>query len=186
MSTTAGAAAAAAPSTGGQNAAAPSNEQQQAQQQQQQQPNDPIVQWVVLRRDLWGGASGWPLGPIVAQACHASAAALFAHLDDPDTQAYVAPNAIDGMHKVVLEVKTEAQLRSLSGKLEAAGVAHKLWVEQPEDVPTALATKPYRRSAVAQHFKKLQLCKAAVGGAGGGGNGGNGGGGGGGTTSGGE
>jgi hypothetical protein len=69
--------------------------------------------------------------------------------------------------KVVLEVKGEAQLLSLSEKLEAAGVRHKLWVEQPENFPTCLATKPYRRSAVGQHLKKLQLCKAALGGAGG-------------------
>jgi len=67
---------------------------------------------------------------------------------------------------VVLEVKGEAQLSNLSAKLAAAGVLHKLWVEQPENYPTCLATKPYRRSDVAQHFKKLQLCKAALGGAG--------------------
>jgi len=66
--------------------------------------------------------------------------------------------------QVVLEVKGETQLRNLSEKLEAAGVRHKLWIEQPEDYPTCLATKPYRRSEVGQHFKKLQLCKAALGG----------------------
>lgn len=65
---------------------------------------------------------------------------------------------------MVLEVKGEAQLRNLSAKLEAAGVRHKLWVEQPEDYPTCLATKPYRRSAAGAHFRKLQLCKAALGG----------------------
>lgn len=57
------------------------------------------------------------------------------------------------------EVKGETQLRALSAKLLAAGVAHKLWTEQPENIATALATKPYARSEVAMHFKKLDLCK---------------------------
>jgi hypothetical protein len=61
--------------------------------------------------------------------------------------------------QVVLEVKGEPQLRTLSAALSAAGVAHKLWTEQPEDFATCLATKPYPKSAVAAHFKKLNLCK---------------------------
>jgi hypothetical protein len=65
--------------------------------------------------------------------------------------------------QVVLEVKGEVQLLNLSEKLGAAGISHKLWVEQPENFPTCLATKPYRRSEAGQHFKKLQLCKAALG-----------------------
>ena len=66
---------------------------------QQQDENDPIVQWVVLRRDLWGEL-GWPLGPVIAQACHASTAAMFLHLEDEQTRAYVSPGAIDHMHTV--------------------------------------------------------------------------------------
>lgn len=60
---------------------------------------DPIVQWVVLRRDLWTDL-GWPLGPVIAQACHASSAAMFEHLDDALTQEYTAAGNIDHMHKV--------------------------------------------------------------------------------------
>lgn len=42
-----------------------------------------------------------------------------------------------------------------------AGVPCKLWVEQPEDFATCLATAPCRKSLVAPHVKKLQLCKGA-------------------------
>ncbi len=48
---------------------------------------------------------------------------------------------LDGMTTVVLEVPNESQLRRLSSRLEEAGVQHKLWVEQPEDYPTCLATR---------------------------------------------
>lgn len=61
--------------------------------------------------------------------------------------------------QVTLEVKGETQLRNLAQKLEIGGVAHKLWMEQPENFPTCLATKPYRKSEVASFFKSLKLCR---------------------------
>lgn len=61
--------------------------------------NDPIVQYIVLRRDLWA-EQGWPLGPLIAQACHASVAALWLSKDDPASQQYVSDDCIDSMHKV--------------------------------------------------------------------------------------
>lgn len=56
-------------------------------------------------------------------------------------------------------MKGNVQLLDLSKKLEEAGVAHKLWVEQPENIATSLATKPYPKSQVGHFFKKLKLCK---------------------------
>ncbi|NJR42881.1 MAG: hypothetical protein HC767_09710 [Akkermansiaceae bacterium] len=170
--------------------------------------DDPIIQYIILRRDLWAD-QGWPLGPLIAQACHASVAALWLHREDETAQAYVAPESLEHMHKVcsrlcvlqgssptahvtrgasrlvvctsviinryslvlqhyvhhrralvqvVLEVKGEVQLNNLAKKLEEEGVLHKVWVEQPEAYPTALATKPYPKSSIAHHFKKLKLC----------------------------
>lgn len=89
-----------------------------------------------------------------------------AFLPSPPIHARLPPCPLTPAGQVVLEVKSEAQLRNLAGKLAAAGVAHKLWVEQPEGFATCLATKPYRRSAGGHHFRKLQLCKAALGGGG--------------------
>ncbi|KAG5541296.1 hypothetical protein RHGRI_021210 [Rhododendron griersonianum] len=117
---------------------------------------DVLVQYVVLRRDL---IDAWPLGSVVTQGCHASVAAVWSHKDDPHTVDYCSPTNIDSMHKVTLEVKGETQLLNLSEKLRAGGIAHKLWIEQPENIPTCLATKPYPKSMVSSFFKKLKLCK---------------------------
>ena len=122
-------------------------------------PHDPLVQYIVLRKDLWA-SDGWPLGSIVAQACHASTAAMYLNRDDQATIAYQAD--VDAMHKVVLEVKDEAALRALSMKLDEAQVLHKCWIEQPENYATSLATKPDLKSKLAPHFKKLSLSKSKV------------------------
>ncbi|XP_039132212.1 putative peptidyl-tRNA hydrolase PTRHD1 [Dioscorea cayenensis subsp. rotundata] len=115
-----------------------------------------VVQYVVLRRDL---VDTWPMGSVVAQGCHAAVAAVWAHRDHPDTVAYCSDANLDSMHKVTLEVKGEAQIRNLSEKLKVNGIDHKLWIEQPENIPTCIATRPYPRSQVVSFFKKLKLCK---------------------------
>jgi len=61
--------------------------------------------------------------------------------------------------QVVLEVKSQQQLENLSSKLADEGILHKLWIEQPEDYPTCLATKPYRRSQAAPFLKSISSAK---------------------------
>ncbi|XP_059287159.1 uncharacterized protein LOC132040521 [Lycium ferocissimum] len=117
---------------------------------------DTVVQYVVLRRDL---IDTWPLGSVVTQGCHAAVAAIWSHKDDDVTLQYCSPSNLDSMHKVTLEVKGEAQILNLAEKLKAGRIAHKLWIEQPENIPTCLATKPYPKSLVSSFFKKLKLCK---------------------------
>jgi len=58
-----------------------------------------LVQYLVLRKDLWSSLK-WPLGSIIAQACHASTAALWLSKDSPVTTAYCAAQNLDHMHKV--------------------------------------------------------------------------------------
>ncbi|KAJ1446841.1 peptidyl-tRNA hydrolase II domain-containing protein [Pelagophyceae sp. CCMP2097] len=111
------------------------------------------VQWVVLRKDL---KETWPAGALVAQACHASLAAVWQSRDDAATVLYLAE--MDRMHKVVLEVKNVAALEKLSATLTANGVGHKLWIEQPENIATCLATAPVLKADVGHLFKKLRLC----------------------------
>ena len=60
---------------------------------------NPLVQYVVLRRDLWADLD-WPLGSVVAQACHAATAALWLSREEPATSSYCAADNIDHMHKV--------------------------------------------------------------------------------------
>ncbi|XP_061785683.2 putative peptidyl-tRNA hydrolase PTRHD1 [Nerophis lumbriciformis] len=115
-----------------------------------------LVQYVVVRSDLVHKLS-WPLGAVVAQGCHAAMAAIHLHYTDGDTQRYLAE--LDDMHKVVLGAPDEAALSALSETLTQAGVAHKLWIEQPENTPTCLALKPYPKERVQPLLCKFKLLK---------------------------
>ena len=117
---------------------------------------DPLVQYVAIRKDV---VVDWPVGAVAAQAAHAATAALWLSRDAEVTTSYCSPENIDHMRKVVLEAMDESQLLLIASKLEEAGITHKLWVEQPENVPTALAAAPNRKSIVGPFFKKLKLCK---------------------------
>jgi Peptidyl-tRNA hydrolase PTH2 len=48
---------------------------------------------------------------------------------------------------------------NLHKTLEEAGIIHKLWMEQPENIPTALALKPYEKETVQDFFKTLKLMR---------------------------
>ena len=55
-----------------------------------------LVQYVILRTDLKN--IGWPLGAVIAQACHGTALCLDKYKDDEYTNMYLADGS--GMHKV--------------------------------------------------------------------------------------
>ena len=74
---------------------------QQNTQTTQEAAAEDLVQYIVLRKDLWTEKQ-WPLGSVVAQGCHASTAALWLSRDSQATKAYCAPDKLDSMHKVRL------------------------------------------------------------------------------------
>ncbi|KAJ7561074.1 hypothetical protein O6H91_03G012600 [Diphasiastrum complanatum] len=119
---------------------------------------EPLVQYIVVRKDLIKDLK-WPLGSVISQACHAAVAAIWLHKDDQHTMQYCKPDNLEHMRKVTLEVDGETQLLNFAQKLDNASIVHKLWIEQPENIPTCLATKPYRKAEVALFFKKIKLFK---------------------------
>ena len=59
-----------------------------------------LVQYIAVRGDL---VEKWPLGAIMAQACHAATAVMHLFRDDPNTVQYLSD--LDRMHKVILKVR---------------------------------------------------------------------------------
>ena len=66
------------------------------------------------------------------------------------------------MLKVVLEAKDESDLWDVDSKLKEGGIDHVVWREQPENIITAIATKPYAKSAFGTILRHLRLLKCVV------------------------
>ncbi|XP_059172909.1 putative peptidyl-tRNA hydrolase PTRHD1 [Physella acuta] len=116
----------------------------------------PIVQYVVVRGDLITKLQ-WPIGAVIAQACHSCTAVIHLYYNDDTTKEYLGE--LDRMHKIILEAKDEESITKLAENLTSHNIGHKLWIEQPENTPTCLAVKPYRKSDVQQFFKAFKLLK---------------------------
>merc|ERR1712216_112788 len=113
-------------------------------------PSNPLIQYIVIREDL-----GWPLGAVCAQAAHAGIAAVSDARDAncPDTELYTSKGNRPHMRVSVLAIPNTQKLLQLVEKLKNREVKHHLWVEQPENVPVAIATWPARRAVVQKAFK---------------------------------
>ena len=66
------------------------------------------------------------------------------------------------MHKVILEAKDDTELVDISSTLKSNSIDHVLWREQPENVITALATKPCVKSSFGTVLRHLRLLKCFV------------------------
>ena len=112
--------------------------------------------YVVMRSDLVKSHK-WNVGGLISNGAHACMAVVMAHRNDPDVERYTSPDAETQMHKVVLAAKDEGELVETSKMLERHGMAHKVWVEQPEMIRSCLAVKPYPRSIIQPLLKALKL-----------------------------
>jgi len=60
---------------------------------------------------------------------------------------------------LMMQIDDENGLRQLAEVLMANGIDYKLWIEQPENIATCLATKPYPKQEIQQYFFMLKLFK---------------------------
>jgi peptidyl-tRNA hydrolase len=61
-----------------------------------------IIQYIIIRGDLRKTLE-WPVGAIIAQACHACTSVIHCFHNDPYTQSYLSN--LDNMYKIILEVR---------------------------------------------------------------------------------
>lgn len=112
--------------------------------------DDPIIQYIVVRGDL-----DWPRGSLMANASHASVAAIYKTIETDSTKKYL--NYLEDMHKIVLKAENLNELESVELKLKENKISHYKWIEKPEMMPTALATAPLSKLLLKSYFRKLKL-----------------------------
>lgn len=99
---------------------------------------------------------GWPLGAVVAQACHAVSACMARFRDLPEYREYIADENIDGMRKAVLAC-TFRKWTEIKENLVNGEVKFVEWHEQPENVLTAVALVPGLKGSLKPFVSELKL-----------------------------
>ncbi len=98
----------------------------------------------ILTRKYAPQMLAWNKGAVIAQACHAAVAAIARFGEHEMTRAYLAD--LPSMTKIVLATKSAEEYRSILEALKAGSWEHYEWVEQPENVSTCIALRPYPKS----------------------------------------
>ncbi|KAF9764377.1 putative peptidyl-tRNA hydrolase PTRHD1 [Nosema granulosis] len=111
-----------------------------------------IVQYVFLRNDL----KKFSKGALVAQACHSCVKAIEKFKNNVDTINYL--KQIDDMHKVVLKIKQQ-DISDICEYFENNKIDYVTWVEQPENMITALSTRPYTEDTLHEHIEFIKKYK---------------------------
>jgi len=118
-----------------------------------------IVQYVIMRKDLLPNkkSKAFSTGAFIAQACHAAAAALHRFSSTDPTTRFL--NDLENMTVCVLGVEDKIELESLAQTLANGEIPFHLWIEKPENIPTALATAPVEKQAVWELVGHLKLLR---------------------------
>ncbi|KAM0675662.1 peptidyl-tRNA hydrolase domain-containing protein 1 [Gurleya vavrai] len=95
-----------------------------------------IKQIIFLRIDL----NTFSKGALAAQAIHASIKAIQKNANDSETIEYL--QNIDHMTTIILKIK-EADISIIKNYLHENKYMFEPWIEQPENLITAIALKPY-------------------------------------------
>ena len=119
----------------------------------------PIVQYIFVRNDL---NQDWPQGAIAAQVAHASVAAIIQGLNNQDeaTIYYTSSTQLNYMTKNVYKVNNVEELNTIKEQWDTkfGSNSYYMWIEQPENIPTALATVPLERTnPVSKLIKKFNV-----------------------------
>jgi peptidyl-tRNA hydrolase len=109
-----------------------------------------IVQYIFIVSDI----KSIKKGSLIAQACHASIKAIHVYKDDVDTREYL--KYIDSMTTVILKIKYQDIPSILSNLIELDLVE---WIEQPENIVTCIALRPYKIEALDQHMDFIRKFK---------------------------
>ncbi|KAL0222133.1 hypothetical protein RCL1_001987 [Eukaryota sp. TZLM3-RCL] len=112
-----------------------------------------LVQYVIINQ---AAVSSYPLGAVVTQGVHAAVNVVHRNHNTLDVLEFIS-QPLGVQHSITLAAKDSDQLLGIKQKLDDAGIDSVLWVEQPENTPTALAIIPCDKERVKPIVKRLRL-----------------------------
>ena len=115
-----------------------------------------IVQYIAVRNDL-GRNQSRSFNTLIAHTASAATAAVHMYGEHEHTEAYLKD--VNNMRKSIFQVDNEDELFDLDNRLMMNKVDYKMWIKQPENSATCIATRPYPKSELEKHFKDLKIYK---------------------------
>lgn len=110
-----------------------------------------LRQIILLRKDLLQNPN-WTFGAVIAQAVHAATECLSYYSDDDCVKEYL--NERSNMTTIILALKDQQELTQCHEELACLNADHVIWNEMPENIPTAIALKPYTKHSPHQSYLK--------------------------------
>ncbi|KAL0216754.1 hypothetical protein P9112_008938 [Eukaryota sp. TZLM1-RC] len=114
-----------------------------------------FTQYVIINRQI---KESFPLGAVITQAVHSAVNVLYRYRDRNEVQEYMAQEP-GHQHTVVLEASSSEELFKIKSKLHGLDVESVVFVEQPENFATALATLPVLKERTKPVLKRYRLCQ---------------------------
>ena len=115
-----------------------------------------IVQYIVVRNDLPRNQDR-SFNTLISHTASAATAAIHMCYKHEHTEEYLQD--LDDLRKTIFQVDDEEQMFDLDNKLMLNKVDYKMWIKQPENYATCIATRPYPKSEIAEYFKNLKIFK---------------------------
>ena len=115
-----------------------------------------IVQYIIVRNDVYRNQER-SFNQILQHTSSAAAAVIHKYYHHKNTRDYLKD--LDGMRKKVFQVHDEKELFALENNLVSNEIDYKMWIKQPGNFATCIATRPYPISEISEHFKTVKLYK---------------------------
>ena len=115
-----------------------------------------IVQYIIVRNDVYRNQER-SFNTILQHTSSAATSMIQKHYHHKYTRDYLKDG--DDMRKKIFQVKDEKELSDLSNKLTLNNIDFKVWIKQPGNYATCIATRPYPVTEISQHFKNVKIYK---------------------------
>ena len=124
-----------------------------------EEEKEKIVQYIVVRNDL-GRNQDRAFNTLISHTASAATAAIHIYYKHEHTQQYLKDlEDLDNPNKKVFQVEDEDGLLELDTQFMLHKVEYRMWIKQPENYATCIATRPYPKSELDPYFKNLKVYK---------------------------
>ena len=130
--------------------------QEEPENREDEKDKEILVQYIIIRNDVYRNQKG-SFNSMLQHTSSASAAVIHKHYNHKYTREYLKD--LDGMRKKVFQVDDEKELFALENKLVSNEIDYRMWIKQPGDCATCIATRPYPTTEIATFFKNVKIYK---------------------------